>query len=82
VNYDGEQLDDPCAHGDRRDEGVEDAPPEEVPFAIDSRVEHPKWGTGTVTRYEPDRVVVVFDDAGYRTLSLEVVTEQDLLRPT
>jgi ATP-dependent DNA helicase RecQ len=60
---------------------VEDAPPAELPFAIESRVAHPKWGEGTVTRYEQDRIVVVFDEAGYRTLSLEVVAEQDLLQP-
>lgn len=31
-------------------------------------------------RYEEDRVVVVFDEAGYRTLSLAVVNDRDLLR--
>jgi ATP-dependent DNA helicase RecQ len=81
VDYYGEQLDGTCGHCDRCDDGVELALPDAPPFALDSRVLHPKWGEGTVTRYEPDRIVVVFDDAGYRTLSLEVVAEQDLLRP-
>jgi ATP-dependent DNA helicase RecQ len=80
VNYYGEQLDAPCGHCDRCDEGAESRPPSELPFAVDARVEHPKWGLGTVTRYEQDRVVVVFDDAGYRTLQLEVVLERELLR--
>jgi ATP-dependent DNA helicase RecQ len=81
VNYYGEQLDGPCGHCDRCDEGVEERPPVDVPFPLESRVVHPKWGQGTVTRYEQDRIVVVFDEAGYRTLSLEVVVEQDLLHP-
>jgi ATP-dependent DNA helicase RecQ len=80
VNYYGEQLP-TCGHCDRCDEGAEAAPPDELPFAIDARVEHPKWGVGTVTRYEDDRVVVVFDDAGYRTLQLDLVLERELLRP-
>jgi ATP-dependent DNA helicase RecQ len=81
VNYYGEQLDGACGHCDRCEEGVEDPPPADIPFPIESRVVHPKWGEGTVTRYEQDRIVVVFDEAGYRTLSLEVVVEQDLLQP-
>jgi ATP-dependent DNA helicase RecQ len=30
---------------------------------------------------EPDRITVLFDEYGYRTLSLEAVEEHDLLRP-
>ncbi len=32
-------------------------------------------------RYEEDKIVVLFDQVGYRTLSLELVTEATLLRP-
>lgn len=81
LSYYGEHLDGTCGHCDRCDAGVEVATPDEMPFALDSRVTHPKWGAGTVTRYEEDRVVVVFDEAGYRTLSLEVVADQGLLVP-
>jgi ATP-dependent DNA helicase RecQ len=81
VNYYGEQLDGTCGHCDRCDEGAQAEAPDDLPFALDARVEHPKWGPGTVTRYEQDRIVVVFDDVGYRTLSLEVVADRDLLRP-
>ncbi|MTV25949.1 ATP-dependent DNA helicase RecQ [Nitriliruptoraceae bacterium ZYF776] len=80
LDYYGQHTDELCGHCDRCDAGIEVAAPVELPFALQSRVEHPSLGLGTVTRYEEDRVVVVFDDAGYRTLSLEVVADQDLLR--
>ena len=79
LDYYGEHLDGTCGHCDRCDVGVENDTPEDLPFALDTRVTHPKWGGGTVTRYEEDRVVVLFDDGGYRTLSLEVVEQQGLL---
>jgi ATP-dependent DNA helicase RecQ len=82
VNYYGEQLDGTCGHCDRCDAGVAQELPDQLPFPIESRVDHPKWGVGTVTRYEQDRIVVLFDDAGYRMLSLAVVEDRDLLRPT
>jgi ATP-dependent DNA helicase RecQ len=79
VNYYGEHLDGTCGHCARCDEGAEATAPTELPFPLDGRVEHAKWGAGTVTRYEEDRVVVLFDEAGYRTLSLDVVLANDLL---
>lgn len=33
------------------------------------------------TEVQADSVTVLFDDAGYRTLSVELVEEHDLLRP-
>lgn len=38
-------------------------------------------GSGVVQQYEQDRVVVLFEDAGFRTLSLSVVAEEQLLEP-
>jgi ATP-dependent DNA helicase RecQ len=34
-----------------------------------------------VLRYEEDRMTVLFDDVGYKTLSVPVVREQGLLVP-
>ena len=79
LDYYGEHLEGTCGHCDRCDAGVENDIPQRVPFPLDARVAHPKWGAGTVTRYEEDRVVVLFDDGGYRTLSLDVVEQHDLL---
>jgi ATP-dependent DNA helicase RecQ len=44
-------------------------------------VRHEEFGTGIVTDVEADRLTVLFDDVGYRTLSLELVTQQGLLVP-
>jgi hypothetical protein len=36
-------------------------------------------GTGLVMRTESDRVTVLFDDTGYKTLSLDAIRREDLL---
>jgi ATP-dependent DNA helicase RecQ len=89
LGYFGEEYVPPCDACDNcrsgavtADEGaaaetVTGAPP---PFAINSLVEHSAWGRGTVLRYEGDTMTVLFDTAGYKTLAVEVVVEQALLR--
>jgi hypothetical protein len=34
-----------------------------------------------VRRYDGDRMVVLFDAAGYKTMSVELVSERGLLEP-
>lgn len=46
---------------------------------VGGSVRHRAWGTGTVLGYEGDRMTVLFDSVGYKTLSLGVVREKDLL---
>ena len=55
------------------------APPSDVPFAVGARVAHGQWGEGVVQRYDEDSMVVLFDDAGYKTLALAVVREREIL---
>jgi ATP-dependent DNA helicase RecQ len=43
-------------------------------------VEHSEWGAGIVMRVEEDRLTVLFDEVGYKTLALAAVLENDLLR--
>jgi ATP-dependent DNA helicase RecQ len=74
----GEEHPQPCGHCDSCDAGTS-TPATDRPFALGSAVEHPEWGVGTVSQYEDDRVVVLFDDAGYRTLSLQAVHDRRLL---
>jgi ATP-dependent DNA helicase RecQ len=49
------------------------------PFPVSSVVRHREWGTGTVMGYERDRVVVLFEAVGYKTLSVPVVRRRGLL---
>ncbi|MER7520508.1 RecQ family ATP-dependent DNA helicase [Streptomyces sp. NPDC126499] len=49
------------------------------PFPAGARVRHPEWGDGTVLSEEDDRITVLFDTMGYRTLSLATVADHDLL---
>ena len=45
-----------------------------------ARVVHAQWGPGVVMRPEGDRLTVLFEQQGYRTLALSAVTEHGLLR--
>jgi ATP-dependent DNA helicase RecQ len=42
-------------------------------------VRHDTFGTGVVMSLEGDEITVLFDDVGYRTLSLPTVLERGLL---
>ncbi|MEU8377881.1 ATP-dependent DNA helicase RecQ [Streptosporangium sp. NPDC048865] len=52
---------------------------DEGPFAMHARVRHSAWGPGMVMSRESDRITVLFDEVGYKTLSLEAVERDDLL---
>lgn len=45
-----------------------------------SRVEHAEWGAGLLMSYEEDVMTILFDEAGYKTLQVQLVEERDLLR--
>jgi ATP-dependent DNA helicase RecQ len=86
LTYFGEGTPEWCGNCDtcerRGIDEVRDEPDEAgAPFPEQSRVRHDAYGEGLVVRREPDSLVVLFDDAGYRTLSLALVEENDLLRP-
>jgi ATP-dependent DNA helicase RecQ len=50
-------------------------------YPLHSTVRHRSWGTGTVLGYDDDRMTVLFDSVGYKTLSVGVVRRQNLLVP-
>jgi ATP-dependent DNA helicase RecQ len=79
LSYFGEPFEPPCGACDNCEAGRVAAPPSDVPFPVGARVAHGQWGEGVVQRYDDDAMVVLFDDAGYKTLALEVVRERDLL---
>jgi ATP-dependent DNA helicase RecQ len=84
LGYFGEELDEPCGNCDTCSAGTAQqrrpTVTEDQPFPVDSAVEHAEWGPGVVMRNEDDRVVVLFETVGYKTLALAAVTENDLLR--
>jgi ATP-dependent DNA helicase RecQ len=81
LNYFGEPREEPCGFCDNCEQGliVEDV---EHPFELSSRVRHAEWGDGLVERYEGDKMVVLFDSVGYKTLDVALVEERGLLEST
>jgi ATP-dependent DNA helicase RecQ len=80
LNYLGEAYEGPCGACDNCDAGVRSETRIE-PFPLESRVRHAKWGEGTVMRYEGDKMTVLFDTEGYKTLDSELVLDSALLEP-
>jgi ATP-dependent DNA helicase RecQ len=81
LGYFGEQLDQPCGNCDTCAAGTAQAQPSgSGAFPANSAVEHAEWGRGTVMSADDDKVTVVFDDHGYKTLSTPAVREQSLLK--
>jgi ATP-dependent DNA helicase RecQ len=83
VGYFGEPLGERCGVCDRCRAGTAPEPSVDdgSPHAVQARVRHGEFGDGIVTDVEADRLTVLFDDVGYRTLSRELVVDQDLLEP-
>jgi ATP-dependent DNA helicase RecQ len=90
----GEPRDEPCGHCDQCDAGRPGDPGNRAGLHDEAghaqrdgdpvpgeAVRHDQWGRGTVTTVADDSVVVLFDEGGYRTLSLPVVREKRLLQP-
>ncbi|MEJ2890826.1 RecQ family ATP-dependent DNA helicase [Actinomycetospora aeridis] len=82
----GDVRDDACGRCDHCDAGVPGDPGSRAGSADGDpapgeAVRHDTWGRGTVTTVADESVVVLFDEGGYRTLSLPVVREKQLLLP-
>jgi ATP-dependent DNA helicase RecQ len=74
----GEEHPQPCGNCDNCQAGTASAATAR-PWRIGASVQHEEFGTGAVSSYETDRVTVLFDRVGYRTLDLDLVRERDLL---
>ncbi|AJP05980.1 ATP-dependent DNA helicase RecQ [Streptomyces cyaneogriseus subsp. noncyanogenus] len=91
LGYFGEEYQAPCGTCDvcEAQEGGQDggpgAPgetgrprhPAASAFPVGARVRHGEWGEGSVLSEDGDRITVLFDRAGYRTLSLEALAGRD-----
>jgi ATP-dependent DNA helicase RecQ len=83
LGYFGEQADAECGNCDSCDSNPMAVSPPPAPgapaFPLNSRVRHPEWGPGVVMSTEQDRLTVLFERFGYKTLSHELVRDNDLL---
>jgi ATP-dependent DNA helicase RecQ len=79
--YFGEEMEGICGHCDNCVSGEAEPIAEQPdgPYPVHSTVRHPEWGTGMVMGYEDERMTVLFGEVGYKTLSVPVVQEQNLL---
>ncbi|GAA4497429.1 RecQ family ATP-dependent DNA helicase [Actinoallomurus oryzae] len=68
-----------CGNCDTCASGSVETARADTPFPIHSQVVHASWGAGTVMREEPDRITVLFEEIGYKTLSLDAVQRDSLL---
>jgi ATP-dependent DNA helicase RecQ len=84
LEYFGEEFAGQCGNCDNCDTGLAAraaARDAGLPFPLKCRVEHPKWGFGTVMRYDgAGHVIVLFEKSGYRELSVDFVLARSLLR--
>jgi ATP-dependent DNA helicase RecQ len=79
LSYFGQDYPGPCGNCDN-DLAPPEPAPGDVPFAVGAHVVSGRWGDGTVQRYDGDHVTVLFDEHGYRELSVPLVLERGLLR--
>ncbi len=93
LGYFGESVPKPCGHCDTCTDGTAVVAPVEVkrfgrrskapsdPYPLNAAVKHREWGDGVVMRLEPDRITVLFEQVGYRTLALAALqADEGLLK--
>lgn len=78
LNYFGEPVENKCGFCDNCQAGITVETDTFQPFPINSYVIHTSYGKGQVMRYEADKMVVLFEKFGYKTLAVELV--QKLLK--
>lgn len=84
--YLGEEREQPCGHCDTCEDGTADdvareAARADAPFPTGTTVRHRAWGDGLVMSTESDRLTVLFQREGYRTLALATILDEGLLSP-
>lgn len=80
LNYFGEQFQSPCQTCDNCKAGIIVEDTQRQPYPLDTRVSHKSWGEGTVMRYEAEKIVVLFDRIGYKTLDIQIAILRRLLQ--
>jgi ATP-dependent DNA helicase RecQ len=86
LQYFGDEASAHCGNCDVCQSGRKDAratPTQAAKESFDpkTRVVHKAWGKGVIEEYEGDKVTVLFDEIGRKTLSLDAVRQHNLLQP-
>ena len=80
LNYFGDPREELCGYCDNCNSGTATQQDDRrKPYKLNSRIAHRSWGEGTVMRYEGDKIVILFDEVGYKTISLEAALLRGLL---
>ncbi len=79
LEYFGEPYERTCGDCDTCRAGLSAPPHAGDAFEMHARVRHSAWGAGVVMSRESDRITVLFEEVGYRTLSLEAVERDGIL---
>ena len=75
--YFGDHLPEPCGNCDSC--RARTASEHEPAIPAGTAVEHREWGAGTVLGGDDERITVLFDLSGYRTLAVDAVRDNGLL---
>ncbi len=70
---------DNCRSGAAAEEDLQTAGAVPAPFVAEEPVRHASFGDGVVMSIEGDEITVLFDEVGYKTLSVPTLVEHDLL---
>jgi len=80
LGYFGEHLTQQCGNCDTCDRGTAHEQPEDAgELRTGTDAHHDLWGRGVVMSVEDDRLTVLFDDVGYKTLARESVGNEGVL---
>jgi ATP-dependent DNA helicase RecQ len=80
LGYFGEEFTPPCGNCDNCNRGLgASAPNRAERWRAGERVQHEKWGEGTVVQVGDGHITIVFDSVGYRTLDAQLIEERGLL---
>jgi ATP-dependent DNA helicase RecQ len=84
LSYFGEHVPGACGNCDRclEAERLDDVMAEQPALPVDTVVRHREWGSGVVIGGDHERITVLFEDFGYRALSMAAVREHGLLEIT
>lgn len=78
LGYFGEPYQPPCHRCDNCRRGTAEVAAHDR-YSPGVHVRHRQWGAGQVVRSSPEELTVLFDEKGYRTLSVALVDQGDLL---